>query len=362
MLEIDEETGHIARLIYRWYVHGDEHGTRLSSRAITVRLSEMGATTPGERQKGYTRKRGKAMWNHEMVRHILSNELYAGTWHYGVRTTEQTKRENWESVSVDIPAIVDHATWERAQARKAQNKALANRNAKREYLLRGMIRCDLCNSAYYGTSIRDMRYYRDSWGKTHHQGLEGGCVNKSIRAEAIEADIWNEIKGLFQNLDELRDNLKAAQQNEEDTLAPIREKLQITENFIRQAERDATKIAAALPDAERGGAVYKALKKDETEVNARLDSLFKQREKLIEQLGARKLTDDAVDTIMTFARKVREGIGSATLDDKRRMLESLDVQVIVTPGRYHIKCLLGEKSGEISRIAYGGVRIVPNSP
>ena len=39
--EIDEKTARIVRLIFQWYVVGDEHGIRLSDRAITLRLSEM---------------------------------------------------------------------------------------------------------------------------------------------------------------------------------------------------------------------------------------------------------------------------------------------------------------------------------
>jgi hypothetical protein len=81
---------------------------------------------------------------------------------------------------------------------------------------------------------------------------------------------------------------------------------------------------------------------------------------LIEQLGARKLTDDAIDTIIEFARQVRKGIDGATFEIKRRMLESLDVRVTITPGRYHIKCLLGETSGEISQMKPGGIRIAPS--
>jgi site-specific DNA recombinase len=359
-LEIDETTARIVRIIYRWYVHGDESGRRLSSRAITRRLSEMGVSTPGERQKGYTRKRGKAMWNHEMVRHILSNELYAGTWHYGIRTTKQTKREDWESVSANIPAIVDRETWERAQAQRAKNWALAKRNAKREYLLSGRIRCGLCNSAYYGTFLHGVLYYRDSWEKTHHQRLEGGCVNKSIRASAIEADIWDEIRGLFQDPDRLWADLKAAQQNELTAQDPTRAELEAVEDLLRDAERDADEIAETMLIAR--GRVGERVQKQMDDCNTRITELTARRENLIAQLGTRKLTDAAIETIMQFARDIRAGIEGATFEEKRRTLENLDVQVTVTPGKYHVKTIVGEKDGEISQIGRDGMRIVTNSP
>ena len=69
-LEIVEETARIVRLIYQWYVDGDEHGARLSDRAIALRLTEMGILAPGERQSGIHRKRGKTFWNHAMIGNI----------------------------------------------------------------------------------------------------------------------------------------------------------------------------------------------------------------------------------------------------------------------------------------------------
>jgi site-specific DNA recombinase len=78
-LEIDEKTARIVRLIYRWYVFGDEHGTRLSDRAIALRLFEMKIPDPGELQRGYKfGKHDKTVWSHSTIRRILANEVYAG--------------------------------------------------------------------------------------------------------------------------------------------------------------------------------------------------------------------------------------------------------------------------------------------
>jgi hypothetical protein len=43
------------------------------------------------------------------------------------------------------------------------------------------------------------------------------------------------------------------------------------------------------------------------------------------------------------------------------MLEALEVDVTVTPGKYHLKTILCETDGEISRIGANGVRIIPHS-
>ena len=369
--EIDETTARMVRLIYQWCVYGDEHGKRLSNLAIALRLSEMGIPTPGEGQRGYRRKRGHAMWEHSQVGRILKNEAYAGVWRYGltVRVGNTVKQQpRGESVGVSVPAIIDRETWERAQKQLERNKEFARRNGKREYLLSGLIRCGLCGMKYAGGFSRSSsptdpgrRYYRDLLYALRFARLEERCTNKPIRADAIEGDIWDEIKELFQDLDKLWSDLKAAQQNADDQLKPFRDKLQITDDFIRQTQDDVARIGRALENADKDGDVYKSVKKDEKEVNARMVDLKAQREKYIKELAKGGVSDKRIETIMGFARKVKRGIKKAekSFQAKRRMLEALGVLVTVTPGKYHLQTIVGTKDGEISRMGRDGVRIVP---
>lgn len=376
-LEIDEKTARIVRLIFKWYTIGDEHGKRLSDLSIARRLSEMGVTAPGELQRGYEkwRKRDKTVWGHSTIRRILINEVYAGTWIYGNRVGAQTKRENWESVSTSVPAIIDRKTWERAQAQRGRNQAFSSRNRKYDYLLSGLISCGLCNLSYIGTfskgsklgkTDKGRRYYADTWRVVYHS-IEGRCANKYIRADAIEADIWDEIRELFQDPDKLWNELKAAQQNADDQLKPITEKLQITDDLINHEEGEAAKIAAALPDTEKSSVARKLMIEKDKAISTRLADLAKQREKIIKQIEASRVTDERIETIMTFAHRVRKGIERATIDvkrtydAKRRILEWLGVRVTVTPGRYHLSCILGEKDGVISQMRRGNIRVVHTS-
>ena len=91
-----------------------------------------------------------------------------------------------------------------------------------------------------------------------------------------------------------------------------------------------------------------------------LADLAGQREKIIKQIEEGRITDECIETIMDFARKVRRGISKAenNFQAKRRVVEALKVDVTVTPGKYHLKTVVGEKDGEISRIGRDGVRIV----
>jgi len=359
--EFDETTARIVRLIFRWYVDGDEHGKRLSDRAIALRLSEMKIQAPGELQRGYTfRKHSKRLWGHSTIRCILKSEVYAGTWRYGALIGHTNKRRPLdETVTANVPAIIDRATWERAQAQRKRNQEFSPRNKKREYLLSGIIRCGLCDSAYAGDCHHENKYYGCTYRTRRIEKLEGRCAARKVRADAIEVDIWGEIEELFSDLDRLWDDLKKAQQRELAEQDPKRDELQAVEGLLQDADRDADEIAAAMRIAK--GKVGERVQKQQDDCNARIDELTKRHEKLIAELGARKLKDDAIETMMQFARNMRAGIENATFEDKRRTLETLDVQVIVTPGKYHLKCVIGEKDGEVSQMKRGGIRIAPNS-
>ena len=350
--EIDETTARIVRLIYQWYVHGDEHGKRLSIKGIARRLSEMNITTPGELQRGYKhRKRGAGVWGIATISDIITNEAYAGVWRFGVQIgTSNKKHPIDEQIGVTVPAIIDRATWDAAQAQRTFNRKMAKRNTKREYLLRGIIKC-VCERSMCGIFLSNHRYY-ECTSKTYvHSGIEQrACKAHKVRADAIEADVWDEIRELFQDLDKLWNELKLAQQNADEQLKPMREKLEITDDFIKHFQGEADKIAAALPDTEKGGTVQKLMQEQERQVNARLDELAKQRKKIIEEIGAARITDERIETIMTLARKVKRGIERATVEGKRRILEALAVLVTVNEGKYNIKCIIGTKDGVIRSV------------
>lgn len=349
-LEIYQPEARIVRMIYKWYVNEG-----VPNQTIAAKLSDMKILCP---------KLKRSVWSPSTVKVILQSETYKGIWRYGrMDSTTNRRRPIEETIEVTVPAIVEAATWERAQARSVYNKEHAKRNTKRNYLLSMRITCGVCNSLYVGLSRlptpnrKGQRYYRDSLRRGFPRRLRESCGNGYVNADAIEADVWDEIKDLFHNPDALWENLKAAQSEEERGQVGIHDKLQSVEEFIEIAEREADQTARALKKAEEGGAVYKSLKRDETEINARIVDLHQQREKYLAQLKDRKLTDEIIESIMDYARDVRAGIDSATLEDKRRMLETLDVQVTVTHGTYHIKCVLGEKDGVVSTITQKGVRI-----
>jgi len=56
--------------------------------------------------------------------------------------------------------------------------------------------------------------------------------------------------------------------------------------------------------------------------------------------GARRLTDDAIQDIMEFARDIRTRIDEADFDTKQKIFELLDVQVNVDGDKSQVSCAI----------------------
>lgn len=344
-----EEEAKIVQLIYQWYVYGDESGQRLSAGGVAKRLSEMRIPTPGETNSGYHRSRGSGMWHAYTVLSVIERETYAGIWRFGVRigpTRNERPKEEW--IEVEVPPLVDRETWEAAQELRGQNKRFSRRNKQHDYLLSGLIRC-ICGRAMSGEYFSDHQYYTCTWRNNHHSHLEERtCWARSVRADAIEVDVWDSIIDLFSNLEKLEKQLRIAQQEELNALDPKLEELNAVEAMMIQAEADAVEIGQALKRAT--GLVAKSLEQNMAEVNQRYDALCKRQGALQTELSVTQLTDGAIQGVIEFAQDVFVGKENADVHVKRRNLEILKVQVVVDKGRFTIYSAAGEISGEIRKL------------
>ena len=330
-LLIYEPEARIVRLIYRWYVHGDEHGKKLSCISIARKLTELSVPTPGLARKSYKRKRGNNVWSTSQVHEMIKREVYAGQWWYGARIgATRTYRPRTEQVSVRVPAIVDLETWERAQAQRQRNRELSPRNVKHNYLLRGMIMCGECGRAMCGTMTRGYLYYACSYKNNHHTGLEHNCTAKSIRADKAETEAWGDIEKAMRNAAEFEELLREAQRKEDTTYEPMRAELEAIDGLLQDADREADEIGATMRIAR--GRVGERIQKQMDDCNARIAELTTRRQKIVAKLGERQFTDDAITELLQLGEDIRAGLDNPTFDDKRRYLELLKAKVTVTQG------------------------------
>ncbi|WP_279482792.1 recombinase family protein [Aureimonas sp. SK2] len=137
-LAIDEVEAETVRLIFRLYLEGDSAtGTPpLGIKEVVKWLNS----------RGFVTKRG-GTFGVGAMHHILTNTAYVGRWHYNVRNKATgERRSDEEIVTIDVPRILEDATFEAVQVKLVANNPRVSpvRIASGPILLTGLATCAHC--------------------------------------------------------------------------------------------------------------------------------------------------------------------------------------------------------------------------
>ncbi len=320
-LVINEDEAPVVRLIFQWYTIGEGETPPMTLYAIAMRMQNAGVRT----------RTRKAPWSVPMVSRILRNATYKGEYTYHCSDTDET-------FVVNVPAIVDSKTWEAAQVQKARNARKAKRNAKRDYLLTGIIKCE-CGRSMTGAGTQG-RYYYACTSRTQYRKADRPCNFKCIPAPVIEAAAWDAVLHIVEHSESLEADLREAQRRELAEQEPKRAELETVKAMMAEAEAEAVTLAASLDTLEatrkgkERGIVGKVLQDRIDALEDRYNRLTARREELETVLANRRLTDEAISAALNFTDDVRLGMaGTKTTAEKRAYLDMLEARVVVTDGK-----------------------------
>ena len=86
--------------------------------------------------------------------------------------------------------------------------------------------------------------------------------------------------------------------------------------------------------------MLKKLENDTDELDARYTALCARRDALVDALSTNSLSDQAIEDMLEFRADVEAGLLNPTVEDLRRWLELLQVEVVVGGGMATITCRL----------------------
>ena len=350
-ITVDEQEAELVRRVYGWFT--DEQTT---IRQVVKRLNA-GPDRP---------RSGRPAWAPTTIHHILADPIYTGTAYAnryacvaptkpsiqrGPRTAAATRRclkprEQW--IAIPVPALVDQGTWDQAQAQLARNAALSFRNNTRHsYLLRCLLKCELCGLAMYGitrpASARKpaRQVYRCHGKDCVVMARTSICPSRHINAEEIEPVVWDHVMALLADPDQLLaqfDRFAAAAD-----AGSARE--QAAEQQLRARLDRTARADKRLLDAYQAGAVSLS------ELSERRQHLAQERKGLEQQqedqarLRQQRLQAEAVRTdVAAFCDRVRSRLANATLTEKQGILQMVIDRIIVGEGRLEIRHVIPLRS------------------
>jgi site-specific DNA recombinase len=327
MLVIYEPEARIVRLIFTWYVYGDENGERLSIKGIADRLTKMEVPTRADIQNSFLKKlRGQGEWNRSTVRRILANETYVGVWHYGKygKGGKLNSRDHW--IPVEVPTIIPRDIWERAQERRAQNRELAKRNnTKHNYLVARRVTCGQCEAKMFGKAMKPRKKLYQYYCCSVSRGLL--------------------VRDLLLNPEALRQNLEQQQAEQERANQPLWDRLAVIDDLLADNRRQLEKLLDLYLS---GDFPKEVLTERKNRLETTIATLEKERVDLALTLESQTLTDDQIMTIKDFAKEVAGGLEEAetSFEAKRHIIDLLDVRVTlaIEEGQKvaYVRCLVDE--------------------
>jgi site-specific DNA recombinase len=335
-LVIDEAEAEVVRALYQWLV--DE---QLSLRQILGRLN-FGSWRP---------RSGSRRWSSSLVHHILSDPIYTGIAYanryravppkkprgpHGPRTSERCShalrpRDEW--IPVPVPAILDQATYARAQEQLARNAKLSFRhNTRYRYLLRCLLTCGTCGLAmsgktYPATATQPERRYYTCNGKDRLlSARDRPCPRRPVKADELEAVVWEHLTALLQDPARLLAQFEAAvQAGREGDAREQAEQRRITARLERLGRQD-----ARLVDA------YQAEVITLEELAERRASLAQQRRILTEQYEQwerfrqqQVRAQETLSSLSRFCERIRNRLAVVTFDEQQTILQLLIERIIV---------------------------------
>jgi site-specific DNA recombinase len=318
-LVVDPEGAALIHKIFTLYVED-----RLNLCQVADLLNAEGIPLQATMRGGGTM--GK-IWHNSSIHRILTNRTYIGENFYNKRKAmrrngqivgrEKTQPE--ERVVRPTPPIIDPEVFAQAARILKENKDTPA-NAKREYLLRGLMKCAICGSSYSGVSPSDRNVYYYKCINYMHGSKADRCPSAMVRGDLLEADVWADIVNFAKNPGKVLEKLRAQVQAQTAELVPV------------QVEQDVLRQTIEGKQAERQRVIALVRKALITDAEAETELTNIQREiKVLEErnaaLSGRKeraaVLKDKLDDTTTMLQRLAEAVEDATPATKRALTQLL---------------------------------------
>ncbi|MBN1220798.1 MAG: recombinase family protein [Anaerolineae bacterium] len=353
-LEICEKEATIIRAIFEWYTGPERLGVRL----IAKRLTEMKIPTykdlrvkDPEKLKKFKRRNGYGHWTSSSVRMILGNRTYIGEWQFGKRRNSNGKLiENPEEhrITVEVPPIITMETWQITQQRLEENRSVAKRNIKHEYLLAKRLTCQCGLSIMGNTKWNNgilYQYYRCP-SSDRFRYSNSTCDLPSFRVKHVDGIIWEWLKSILTDPNILKEALASTQAERERERNLLQERLQTVKTAIGENK---AQLKRALDLHISGEVAHEMLSEKIAGLETAINALKKQERAFMTQLNQLELTEEqAQDIIDQFAQKVDKGIfyAETNINVRRQLIEALDLEGTLAVENdqkiIYVSCRLGD--------------------
>lgn len=189
-------------------------------------------------------------WGRRSIHCILTNTVYCGYKDVNINIKLGKDEENNDIVKTETnriktPAIITEDIFISAQKQMDDNKVVADKSYKNQFLLRGVLKCGFCSKQYLGTGSKGKNYYICA-DKTHRRSNTfTGCNNMNLNTENIDSVIWNVVKEGYASLKSSRD-IENKEGSIDSTISNLNKEIEYKRFYISDIRKELDKIAKRI--------------------------------------------------------------------------------------------------------------------
>jgi len=332
-LVVYEPEAAVVRRIFEDYVAGH------STREIVRRLNHDQVPSPT----------GKAVWGTSTIDRVLRNESYVGHAYYNRtesipdararRRTRQMLRPREQWIAIDVPRIVsDELFGSTKQVSRDNSQWSPRRIHDQAWLLRHVLKCGHCGVAVSCHRMRGgngayNRYYNcPNHDPVRARGEHRRCPERNIRADALDAFIFEQLRTVLQQPDQLLAGEQAvtarAPQGDDELL---RAQLERLERRVEAASNERRRLV----DLYQSGLLELAeVQSRAKEIDHRRDALEQQCRALIEHRATLAQQNRLRRRIVGFAHRVRGALDDLGFEQRQKLVRLMVEEVRVAG--YHV--------------------------
>ncbi len=296
-------------------------------------------------KEGVLSPKGRPRWDPSTISQMLRNPTYAGrpfglrykavsplkrtARTYGKSSLADTPMEEWIPLKVSVePPVV---TWEQyltTQEKLKANQKYSPRNAKYQYLLRGLMACEVHDKNYHGRHHKKEAAEFVYVCSAYRPGTIPGPCKRYIYGNTVDREVWQQAVNLLaqpQSILNALEERKAVQATTERTVVDSLQRLERKLDTNRNAE---TKLVDLYIKGDISEDVYPrnwALLKDE---KAWCEDEIVRLQK---QLDAVRQSFVTLEQVYALRERIGQKLATASYDDKRFILEGLETKLLVSP-------------------------------
>ncbi len=329
--ELDETEAKVVKMIYDWYTED-----KLNIRQIQAKLFELKIPTKYDALKNNEKNRKMkglkkypvGWWSEVTIRNVLSNEAYTGRWSCCKRKTlkldianprtgkpkvRQITRDKEEWHPIEIPRIVSDKQHKKALLQARKNLMFAKRCTKQTYLLQGLIRCGKDGLMYRGHQEKSGVIYYYCKSRATNTPQEN-CNSPYLRADQIEPMVWNTVKSILENPEEVFNTFRDESILNEERAKSIEGRLDYIDGAIKKLEVAKKRITEAF---KAEAMTLPEFRKEKTDLELSEEKLLTERDALKMKLNVQHDVGAKIDLFKETCHKFLSKINDPKIVTER---------------------------------------------